>query len=95
MTGDSAAAKKDFRNLARSKIAIPAQVFDPDSNAEYHGMILNASRDGCRLFCDSLLELPDEILVQPDGIAKPIKASIKWRKGITAGLALNWGEKSS
>ena len=76
----------------RSKVGISARVFDPEGSEKYYCLILDASSNGCRIFCDNVSELPDIVHLAPEQIGKPIRAEVIWRKQMTAGLKLDWAE---
>ena len=88
----SSAAKKEIRSEERARVGISAEIFDPESDNKFYCLILDATREGCRIFCDNINELPDVVCLQPERIGKPIKASIRWRKDLTAGLKLDWAD---
>ncbi|NND50523.1 MAG: hypothetical protein HKN60_09760 [Rhizobiales bacterium] len=88
----SSTAKKNIRIEARARVGISAEVFDPEGDNRYYCLILDATREGCRIFCDNISELPDIVHLQPEQIGKPIKATVRWRKDMTAGLKLDWAE---
>ena len=88
----SLSVKSEARGANRRRVGISADVFDPNSEDRFYCLVLDATRDGCRMFCDSLGELPDEVCLQPEGLKKPIKAEIRWRKGKAAGLKFDWAD---
>ena len=79
-------AETERRSLVRQKVGISADVIDLRSNENHYCHVIDATREGCRIYCDSIHELPDFIFLHPDGVSKPIRASILWRNGMTAGL---------
>ena len=91
----SSTANQSARAQLSSKIGISAQIFDPDGDDKYYCLILDASPDSCRIFCDNVSQLPDIVHLEPEQIGKPIKASVKWRKEMTAGLTLDWADTLS
>ena len=92
----SLAAKKAIRAAERMRVGISAEIYDPeggqDEDDKYFCLILDATRDGCRIFCDRVEELPDTVHLHPERLKKPIKASLRWRKNMTAGLKLDWAD---
>ncbi|NND49740.1 MAG: hypothetical protein HKN60_05765 [Rhizobiales bacterium] len=76
--------------MARSRVGISADLIDPKDDGQYYCHIFDATREGCRIFCDHLGVLPDEVRLHPEGMSEPIKAKILWRKTMTAGLEFNW-----
>lgn len=89
---NAAKMKVELRSERRKKVAISAEIIDPKERECYHCLIIDASSGGCRVICDSVEMLPDAVQLQPEGASKPIRASIRWRKGMTAGLKLDWAE---
>ena len=92
MMDTSSAGKNGARSQLRSRVGIAAQVFDPDGEDRFYCLILDASNDGCRIFCDHVSELPEIVHLEPEQLGKPIKASVRWRKQMTAGLKLDWAD---
>ena len=96
--GSSVAAKKAIREAERMRVGISAEIYDPeagtsaDENEKFFCLILDATRDGCRIFCDRIEDLPDVVHLHPERLKKPVKASLRWRKNMTAGLKLDWAD---
>ena len=83
----------EHRSGNRKTVAIQAQISDPEGDVKCACLLMDASRTGCRLYCDCIETLPDDVMLHPEGLADPIKASIVWRKPMFAGLAFKWPEK--
>lgn len=82
---------KDNRCSQRHRTGIQAWVIDPGNDKEYSCLILDATRNGCRIFCDCIEDVPDDVRLLPDGLKQPIDAKIRWRKNMLAGMSINWG----
>ena len=74
------------------RVGISAEIYEPGGDDKYYCLIMDATRDGCRIFCDSVNKLPDDVHLHPEKLGKSIKASLRWRKHMTAGLKLDWAE---
>ncbi len=74
----------------RKKVQIPAVVSDRNFSKPFNCMICDASRSGCRIKSDRLDVIPDEIYVQAEGMRRPIKGKIVWRKISMAGVQFIW-----
>ena len=85
----------DHRSGDRKTIAIQAQISIPDTDTKIACLLMDASRTGCRLYCDCIETLPDEVMLLPEGLVEPIEASIVWRKQLFAGLVFKWPSKAS
>lgn len=89
------ASEKRNRAAERSRCGVVAEIMGRDQTMRYPCFILDASAQGCRIYCDSIEDLPDEVLLHPQGISNPIPALIRWRKKMIAGLSLDWPAKAS
>lgn len=49
-------------------------------------VIRDASRYGCRVFCQQLAALPDTVYLRTKGVDGPIKCHLAWRVHTCAGL---------
>ncbi len=78
------------RSGDRKTVTIQATVSDCEDETQYACLLMDASRTGCRLYCDHVEALPDEVKLYPEGLVEPINASIVWRKAKLAGLAFKW-----
>ncbi len=78
------------RNFPRQKGAIPAAIKDYDLNKLADCIILDASRTGCRISSKALAALPDDILIEIQGLTEPLQARIVWREDNMAGLEFIW-----
>ena len=78
------------RRLVRQRVGICADLIQPGANENHDCYILDATREGCRIFCESTPALPVCIFLHPKAASKPIRASIVWRKGKNAGIKLDW-----
>lgn len=67
-----------------------ATVRDSDDGTEFTCVILDASKSGCRVVCNRLDELPDAIMIHPQGLDRPIRARIAWRCHRIAGVHFLW-----
>ncbi|NND49698.1 MAG: hypothetical protein HKN60_05545 [Rhizobiales bacterium] len=85
-------SESERRSAVRRKVGISADLIDPEEDGHYYCHIFDATREGCRIFCDHLHALPDDIRLHPEGMSEPIKAKILWRKPMTAGLEFDWAE---
>ena len=82
---------KENRAAARQRTGIQAWVINPEDDREFSCLILDATRNGCRIYCESIEELPDDVRLLPDGLKEPVAAKIRWRKQMLAGLSIDWG----
>ena len=82
---------QENRASPRHKTGIHAWVINPEDDKEYTCLILDATRNGCRIYCDCLEELPDDVRLHPDGLKSPVAAKIRWRKQLIAGMSIDWG----
>ena len=82
----------EHRASPRQKTGIQAWVIDPENDKEYPCLILDATRNGCRIYCDSIEQVPDNVRLLPDGLKEPVVAKVCWRKQMLAGLSIDWGD---
>ncbi len=80
----------DRRNAPRQEAAMRAAIKDYDLNKLADCIILDASRTGCRISSKALATLPDDILIEIQGLTEPVLALIVWRNGNMAGLKFVW-----
>ncbi len=70
----------------RSKVAFRASV---SSHLDINGLsclVRDATQYGCRIVSSFVGDLPDDVLLTIDGVSKPIKGRIVWRKPKEAGV---------
>ncbi len=78
------------RAIERKSVAINAIATDAEEGFRLSCTIRDASRDGCRVYCAEAHSLPDEFLLTPSGLKKPLKVEVRWRHGKWVGCRLNW-----
>lgn len=76
----------DRRSDERSKVAFRASVSARDGTNRLDCLIRDATRHGCRIVSTVLDDLPDDIELTIDGVAKPIDGRIVWRQDKQAGV---------
>ena len=54
------------------------------------GQIIDASLSGCRLSCDELYTLPDDIHLRIPRFDQPIRGEVMWRGAGVAGIKMLW-----
>ena len=74
------------RSEARIASCIQAFIFDLDDSVELKCIIRDVSPSGCMIVSSRIHELPELVNIVPQGFPNPIRATIMWRKGKTAGL---------
>jgi hypothetical protein len=53
-------------------------------------IICDASRTGCRISCETLSELPNDLHIEIPGLTGPVLALMVWRKDNMAGMEFLW-----
>ena len=80
-------SSSDERFKARKKTSIQAFASDLDNTFEIKCIIRDISRSGCKIVTSQVRELPEFILLVPEGFEQPINGKIVWRKDKFAGVA--------
>jgi hypothetical protein len=78
------------RNAPRQEVVIPAILKDYDLNKLADCIICDASRTGCRISCETLSELPNDLHIEIPGLTGPVLALMVWRKDNMAGMEFLW-----
>ena len=92
MNDISSTQMPERRRLVRQRVGICADIIQPGANENHDCYILDATSEGCRIFCESVPALPVHVFLHPEGVSKPIRATVLWRKGKNAGIKLDWTE---
>jgi len=82
--------KQNQRNVKRKLTIISAVIKDEEETFSYVCTIRDASQDGCRIYCSEASNIPDNFLLCPGGLEKPLAAKVAWRKGKWLGLSIAW-----
>ncbi len=54
--------------------------------------IRDVSISGCKIVTSRVPSLPEQVLLTVDGLDRPVKCKLVWRKTKTAGLKVIWNE---
>jgi hypothetical protein len=87
---DNSALQDERRNAPKQEVSIQATIMDYNYNKLADCIICDASRTGCRISCEELSNLPDEIHIEIPGLTDPVMALVVWRKDGMAGLEFFW-----
>jgi len=74
----------------RKNVSIPAHITDSNGNDSIECLIRDVCPDGCRLVAKHIHDLPDQLLLTPQGFSQPIEGHVVWRSKSMAGIALDW-----
>lgn len=83
------------RKEKRVQVARPAWVSGPDGEPRIRCVVRDASPSGCKISSDAILDLPDDVLIHPDGMSQPLRGRIVWRKDNFVGIKFNFSEPQS
>lgn len=75
------------RAHVRKKCCIPAFVANMDDSYELKCTIRDVSKVGCKIVSNNANELPEQLLLLPEGFEVPIIAKVRWRSKKMAGLS--------
>lgn len=84
----------DQRAKKRFPLAIRAMIVDPSGEEGIPCVIRDGSVSGCKIVCDCVDDLPDEIRLDVPNIDQIIEGQIVWRSDRAAGVAFNWKKTS-
>lgn len=76
----------DRRSQQRVTGTVHAFVFDSTDSFEIKCAIRDLSLNGCRIIISNTDDLPNLLLLTPEGFNKPISAMLTWQSGKSAGL---------
>ena len=78
----------DKRNAKRKVVLKPARASDATGTIMVNCIVRDASTTGCMIVSSQVGELPEEILLDVDGIKGARKGIIAWRRPMTAGVQI-------
>jgi hypothetical protein len=76
----------------RKKVTIHGVISGRDSVEGIDCIVLDATRTGCRIVCNHVGKLPDDVCLTFDGINRPVYGEIVWRRTNQAGIEFIWSD---
>ena len=76
---------------ARKTVSIHAFITDLAGQFEIKCVLRDVSRNGCRIVSSRVHDLPDVVLVIPEGFAAPMRGMVVWKRSNLAGVCFEHG----
>lgn len=83
-------AKTHDRKEDRVNVVKHARVAGAAGVPSVRCVIRDASPSGCRIISDELWKLPDDVVVHPQGLSRPITGRIVWRGDDCVGVRFDF-----
>ncbi|SHM30532.1 PilZ domain-containing protein [Roseibium suaedae] len=83
-------SNRDKRRETRHPVTVEAVLTDLSRKHSFPCTITNASRSGCRVDGEGLMDLPSEVLLCVKSFGAPVVGQVMWKNATCAGMVLNW-----